>query len=107
MNKMKRIENLNLLNPDKLIMDDKNRIFVVRQISKYRSSGTCDLQLTELNEDFTSWSMNLPAACDAEYLFVSTNDKEFQFEFYESNVTKKELAKLLSDGLKKLLNEKL
>jgi hypothetical protein len=51
--------------------------------------------------------MNLPAACDADFLFVSTNDKEFQFEFYETNVSKKDVAKLLTDGLKKLLNEKL
>jgi len=107
MNKMKRIENLNLLSADKIIMDDKNRIFVIRQISKYYADGTCHLDLTELNEEFTSWSMTLPAACDADYLFVSENDKDFQFELYESNVTKKEVAKLLSEALKKLLNEKL
>jgi len=104
---MKRIENLNLLTADKVIMDDKNRIFVIRQISKYKGDNTCHLDLTELNEEFTSWSVTLPAACDEDFLFVSANDKDFQFELYESNVTKKDVAKLLADGLKKILNEKL
>lgn len=103
---MKRIENLNLLTADKIIMDAKNRIFVIRQINKYRDN-TCHLDLTELNEEFTSWSLTLPAACDGDYVFESVNDRDFQFELYESNVTKQEVWKLLSDGLKKILNEKL
>jgi hypothetical protein len=102
---MKRIENLNTLSGDNLIMDDKKRIFVVRQISRYAKFSTCHLDLTELNEEFTNWSVTLPAACDEDYLFVSKEDKDFQFKFYETNVSKKDVTKLLADGLKKILTE--
>lgn len=92
---MKALTNLNLLDTDKLLIDDEDRIFVVLKCNYDQRDRTCYLELIELTHGFLTYSMTFPIACDRDTTFTSINDKEFKFKFYELEVTKNEISKLL------------
>jgi hypothetical protein len=104
---MKTITNLNLLDTDKIIIDDEDRIFVILGASCSEKNHTCDLSLMEINDDFTKWGMTLPIACNKDMVFVSVNDKDWTFKFTETNVSKKELAKVLRNEIRTRLDKAL
>jgi len=97
---MKALTNLNLLDPEKLLVDDEDRVFVVLKSNYRQSDSTCSLELIELTQGFVTYSMTLPIACNRDMKFVSTNDKDFTFKFYETNITKLELSKSLNKEIR-------
>jgi len=89
---MEQITNLNFLNVNNIIFDDKNRMFVVISNRINNKDQLSTLNLLEINEFFTSWTFTIPIACNSNYEFVSINDKEFTFKIYQSDISKKDVA---------------
>jgi hypothetical protein len=103
---MKQITNLNLLDTNKLIVDDEDKLFIVLKADK-QTEGTHYLKLIQVNKDFTQYSMTLPTACDENFNFQSPKDKEFLFKFWELDITKEEIAEAIVSAINKksLLNQ--
>ena len=104
---MKAITNLNLLDTDKLLIDDEERIFIVLKTQYTRSDSTCYLELLELTHGFVTYSMTLPIACDRDMNFISPHDKCYTFKFYETEISKEEVSKLLEVLIKERLDKEL
>jgi hypothetical protein len=103
---MKAITNLNLLDVDKLLIDDEDRLFIVLS-AEYNRDQTCTLHLLELNKEFTKHSATFPIACNKELNFVSINDKDFVYQFTEINVTKEQISKLLNKEVRAMIDTEL
>ena len=97
---MIQITNLNFLNEEKLIKDQKDRYFIVRKIYLNQSEQYAELHLLELNEHLTQWTTELPIACNRDFEFVSRKDKDFEFIFWETAYSRKDLIKLVLDTIK-------
>ena len=101
---MKQVVNLNLLNPNKVIIDTKDGIYIVISISYNKRESTCDLRLIEISKGFATISMTLPMACDSDLDFVSPNDKDWVFRFYETDIDKAELSKMLRNEIREKID---
>jgi len=100
--KLTRITNLNFLDKEKLLIDDKGRIYTILDIYLNQREGQCTLKLLQLNDDyFATWGITIPIACDRDYKFQSSNDKDFVFMFSELDVTKKEAADAIADMIER------
>lgn len=103
---MKTLTNLNLLDKDKLLVSDEDSLFIVLS-ADYNRDQTCTLHMLELNKEFTKHSATFPIACDKELNFVSTNDKDFVYQFTEINVTKEQISKLLNKEVRAMIDAEL
>ncbi|MFA7717969.1 MAG: hypothetical protein WC875_04605 [Candidatus Absconditabacterales bacterium] len=63
-------------------------------------TGKVELKLIEINEHFTTWTMTLPFDCNEESRFISKNDSSYDFQFFTTKHTSKELSKVLIKYLK-------
>lgn len=97
---MIQITNLNFLNEEKIIKDQKDKYFIVRKIYINQSEQYAELQLLELNVHLSQWEIELPIACDKDFTFVSRKDKDFTFIFWETAYSKTDLIKLVLDTIK-------
>lgn len=103
---MKTLTNLNLLDKDKLLVSDEDSLFIVLS-ADYNRDQTCTLHMLELNKEFTKHSATFPIACNKELNFVSTNDKDFVYQFTEINVTKEQISKLLNKEVRAMIDAEL
>lgn len=94
------VTNLNLLNTDKLLVDDEGKIYIILDAHYNTEYNTCTLKMFQINKDFTLYSVTLPIACDKDLDFVSVNDKDFVFKFTELETTKAEVAEIITNNLK-------
>jgi hypothetical protein len=86
MKPLEPIVNLNFLNKENLIIDDKNRVFVLMSKGNF-SDGNASLALLQVSDKFVTWNVKLPIACDENYVFTSPFDESFNFKFYDTGIS--------------------
>jgi hypothetical protein len=91
------VENLTTLKLDTLLMDHKERIFIINKlenVGKY-----VRLNLSEVTDKLRSWECTLPMACDENKFFISPNDNDFKFRFEISNYSKNDVCNIILDNI--------
>jgi hypothetical protein len=96
---MKAIVNLNLLDPNKIIIGNDLIFIVIRVSYNYRDS-TCTLEMIEITKGFATYSATVPVACNRDLEFISVNDKDWVFKFYETDILKEDVSKFLRNELR-------
>lgn len=95
---MKKITNLRLVDRDKLIMDRNDKYYFIISLYFFKTQ-LCDIKLLELFDDFKTVSMTIPIACNEDYKFISVNDSSFEYELFETDISRNYLTKAIEKSI--------
>jgi len=102
---MKTLINLNYINSDKILLDQKGVFYVVVSTFFDDEKQLCTLKLIEINEYFTNVQMTVPIASNKENEFISVNDTSFVYCFTETELSKKQLSKEINSIIRDKLKQ--
>ena len=99
--KKEQILSLDAIDKEKLIIgigkSGDERIFIVNHVSS--QDDHTSLELIEINEHFTKWSGTFYTECTKEKTFVSICNKDWEFSFFETQFTIKEISDMVLSSL--------
>ena len=90
---MKIINNLNQVDSDKILFDQRGVFFIIISIYLDEVAQLCTLNMLEIDEHFTNVNMTVPIAANKNNEFISVRDSSFVYKLTETELSKKQLAK--------------
>jgi hypothetical protein len=100
----KQITSLALLEQGAVIIgirpNKKEHTFIVMGVWEESGENSIKLELMQINNEFKTWHISLPTGCNKEKQFISKNDASYNFEFFDTGKTAKELSIVLLEHIK-------
>lgn len=73
----------------------KDYIFIVMAVHHEEKTKTTKLGFVEINKSFTTWDITLPTNPNEELEFISENNSDFNFVFFNTKYVAEELYQVL------------